>query len=120
MRSQRSINRKKAKARARFKSYTRIKNINANPPSDIRIEKVPKYSQVKLVSGQTIRTSDGRPKLAHEGYKDKTVKTPHFNNHMPNDPSDPKRDKHKRRIGMAAYPLRRKFHEKKQRNLIKQ
>lgn len=118
MRSFKSIVRKKAKARARFKDYTRRKNINANVPTMKFEEKVQRFSQVKITRSDGSKVtvmSEGRPKLEHAGYKTKIMKSKQHVNHSPGDPSDYLRDKYRRNIGMIHYPHRRKYHEKKEK-----
>lgn len=126
MRSQKSINRKAVKARARRKDFIRRKNINKNVPTITKIDKVEKYVPIfKTVSntswnGKTTTMNvpqyhpgTNTPRLAHVGYKEKKRKVKVFKYHYKGNPHDPLIDDSLRKVGMIAYPKRRKIHASK-------
>lgn len=104
MKSQKSINRKAAKAKARRKDFVRRKNINSNVPT-IGVEE-----KVEVFSSKTV---NGKPQVEHIGYKTKIVKKPVYSHHEKGDLYTPRKDEQLRDIGMIAYPKSRKFLVKK-------
>lgn len=114
MRSQRSIVRKAAKARARRKAFTKTKNMNANVPVKIYTTREPVYSQVHVRDGGPVIMQGGRPKLEVAGYREKIRKDPIYSNPDPSNKAYPGQDIHGRNIGMAAYTLRKKVIARKE------
>lgn len=108
MRSSRSINRKAAKARARRKRYEKTRNLNANVPTEKTVEREARFRQVRIREGGPVIFIQGRPKLEHDGYRQKVVKRRIYNNPDPMDKTRPAIDEYGRDIGMARYTKRRK------------
>lgn len=101
MRSQRSIVRKAAKARARRRDYAWRRNINNNVPTIAKEERKEVYTS-KHIPGAAL------PELRHVGYKVVIVKEKDYRFKDPNDPSRPLSDEYGRAIGMIQYPKLRK------------
>lgn len=114
MRSQRSINKKAAKARARRRDFVWRKNINANVPMEAYTEKRELYQPVvDRHTGRAVISADGRAMIRHVGYKEVTKKLPVYNFHEDGKTHIPQYDDQNRMIGMIQYPKPRKFHAKK-------
>lgn len=112
MKSLRSINRKREKAKARRKDFVRRKNINANVPTTVRFEKKEKYRSLGGFE------NDGKtPRLEVAGEKTVAVKSRKYllNRRgiasLPRVENDSISGYGNRVYGMIEYPKRKKMHD---------
>lgn len=114
MRSQKSINKKAAKARARRRDFVWRKNINANVPMETYVEKKQLFKPVLDENNRQMFHGDGRPRLTDAGTKDVIRKRMLPRLHWPDSLHEPDEDEDGRKVTMIHYPKVRRFKAKKQ------